>query len=291
MTTAPETADLVTSDGGAIKAHSWLVDRPRGVVQLTHGMGEHALRYADLAAALNRNGWSVVGQDHRGHGASVAKHQLLGAIGADGWESLVSDISAVAELSRSIAPDRPLVLFGHSMGSFAVQQFLPDHSDEVDAVVLTGTAALDLLEPALDLDSELDLAMFNAPFAPARTDFDWLSRDTQQVDHYISDPLTGFGLDIEATKALFAGAGRLTAPEALTSVSPGLPVLISVGDADPINGGLALVRPLLDRYRDAGLSDVTLKAYAGARHELTNETNRGEFMNDLVSWLDNHFPI
>jgi len=290
MTDTYETTTLATADGSKIKAYSWPVDRPRGVVQLTHGMGEHALRYAELAATLNSAGWTVVAQDHRGHGASVASPDALGQIGADGWAALVTDISAVRRYAADAAPGRPVVLFGHSMGSFAVQQFLPDCSADVDGVVLTGTAALDLLEPALDLDAELDLAMFNAPFAPARTDFDWLSRDDERVDEYVADPLTGFGLDVPGTKALFARARRLADPDALSAVRHDLPVLVAIGDSDPVNAGLALVGPLVDRYVAAGLTDVDLKVYEGARHELVNETNRHEFMFDLLAWLDTHFP-
>jgi len=289
MTTNHETTSLVTADGTKIQVYTWPVDAPRGVVQLTHGMGEHALRYVELAEALNDSGWTVVAQDHRGHGASAASPEALGVLGSDGWDALVNDISTVLEYSSDTVPSMPLVLFGHSMGSFAVQQFLPENSRTFDAVVLTGTAALDLLEPALDLDAELDLAMFNAPFAPARTDFDWLSRDPERVDAYVADPLTGFGLDIPGTKALFAGARRLAHPDALSEVDD-LPVLIAVGDADPVNAGLALVQPLLDRYAAAGLSDVTFKPYPGARHELTNEINRAEFASDLIAWLNDHFP-
>lgn len=291
MTTVPESTTLATPSGSKIRVHTWAAAQPRGVVQLTHGMGEHALRYAELATALNDEGWTVVAQDHRNHGASAATPDDLGQIGEDGWTALVDDIGAVGQLARTAVPDGPLVLFGHSMGSFAVQQFLPRGSAHLDAVVLTGTAALDLLEPAIDLDAELDLAMFNAPFAPARTDFDWLSRDPERVDAYIADPLTGFGLDIAGTKGLFAGARPLADADALERVRPDLPVLIAVGDSDPVNAGLALVQPLVARYLDAGLTDVELRVYDGARHELTNETIRSEFTADLVRWLSTHFAV
>lgn len=281
-----QSTTLTTSDGTAIAVHHWPAENPRGLLQLTHGMGEHALRYAELAASLNAAGWTVVAQDHRGHGASAVFADELGQIGAAGWDALVDDIDTVRAFARDLVPDGPLVLFGHSMGSFAVQQYLPGHSDGLAGVVLTGTAALDLLEPALDLDAPLDLAMFNAPFAPARTDFDWLSRDEERVDAYVADPLTGFGLDVDGTKGLFAGARRVASAEALRGVRADLPVHVAVGEADPVNGQLALVHALVERYRAAGLSDVQLTTYPGARHELTNETNRAEFTADLIRWLD-----
>jgi alpha-beta hydrolase superfamily lysophospholipase len=155
----------------------------------------------------------------------------------------------------------------------------------VDAVVLSGTASIDLLEPALDLDAPMDLAMFNAPFAPARTDFDWLSRDEAQVDQYIADPLCGFGLDIPGGRAMFTGARALADPVRVSAMRPDLPIHIVVGDMDPVNGQLALVNVLVDRYRAAGLRDVSLRAFAGARHEVFNETNRDEVFADVTQWL------
>jgi alpha-beta hydrolase superfamily lysophospholipase len=172
------------------------------------------------------------------------------------------------------------------MGSYAVQQYLLDHSADVDGVVLTGTAAIDLLEPALDLDQPLDLAVFNAPFQPARTDFDWLSRDEAVVDAYIADPASGFGIDVESAKAMFLGARRLADPAQVAAMRSDLPVYIAVGEADPVNGGLALLTPLTDRYQAAGLTDVTVRVYPGARHEILNETNRDEVIAELNSWLD-----
>ena len=172
------------------------------------------------------------------------------------------------------------------MGSFAAQQYLLDHSGDVDGVVLTGTAAIDVLEPAVDLSQPLDLAIFNAAFQPARTDFDWLSRDETIVDAYIADPYCGFGIDPEATKLMFLGARRVADPAAVAAMPPGLPVYIAVGEADPVNGGLALLAPLTDRYAAAGLTDVTVRVYPGARHEILNETNKDAVLGELIGWID-----
>ncbi|MCU1657975.1 MAG: Monoacylglycerol lipase, partial [Pseudonocardiales bacterium] len=171
-------------------------------------------------------------------------------------------------------------------GSFATQQYLLDHSTDVDAVVLSGTAAIDLLEPMMDLDAPMDLSAFNAAFQPARTEFDWLSRDEEQVDRYIADPLCGFGLDIPGGKAMFAGARALADPAQVAKMRDDLPILMVVGDMDPVNGQLALVNAVVDRYRQAGLDDVTLKAYPDARHEVFNEINRDEVVADVIAWLD-----
>lgn len=262
---------------------------PRGIVQLTHGMGEHLLRYEALAAALTDAGFLVVGQDHRGHGATAQEgHQ--GELGAGGWDELVRDIGRVTELVRAEHRDLPLVLLGHSMGSFAAQQYVLDASEGLAGLVLSGTTTLDLLEPALDLDGPTDLSAFNAPFAPARTDYDWLSRDEAQVDAYVADPRCGFGLSAPDNKQMFVSARQVADPERLRRVRTDLPVYVVVGDADPLNGQLALVHALVQRLQETGLVDVTLKAYEGARHEVFNETNRAEVVADLLAWLDRVVP-
>jgi alpha-beta hydrolase superfamily lysophospholipase len=252
-------------------------------------MGEHARRYEHVAAALNDAGYVVYGQDHRGHGAT-ADPAALGDLGPGSWPALVADIGLLSERIRAEHPGLPLVLLGHSMGSFAVQQYLLDHSADVDAVVLTGTAVIDLLEPALDLDQPLDLSLFNAAFQPARTDFDWLSRDETVVDAYVADPACGFGIDPESAKAMFAGARRLADPDQVAKMRQDLPVYIAVGESDPVNGGLTLLTPLTDRYRCAGLSDVTVRTYPDARHEILNETNNAEVIGELTAWLSRVVP-
>ncbi len=260
--------------------------QPRAAVQLTHGMGEHVQRYRVLAHDLTGHGLRVYGQDHRGHGATARSADQLGQLGPDGWTQLVNDVDLLASLIRDEQPGLPLVLLGHSMGSFAVQQYLLDRSDRVDAVVLTGTTALDLLEPALDLDKPIDLAAFNAAFAPARTEFDWLSRDEAVVDAYLADPRCGFGIDTDSAKGMFAGARRMADPGQVAAIRPDLPLYIAVGELDPVNANLALLDVLVDRYRAAGLTDVTVRSYPGARHEILNETNRHEVVASILSWLD-----
>jgi alpha-beta hydrolase superfamily lysophospholipase len=275
-----------SADGTKIVAYRWdPEDAPRAAIQLTHGMGEHAQRYDHVARALNDAGFVVYAQDHRGHGAS-ADPDAYGNLGPGGWTALVDDIGLLSAKIRADHPDLPLILLGHSMGSFAVQQYLLDHSADVDGVVLTGTAAIDLLEDALDLDQPLDLAMFNAAFQPARTDHDWLSRDEAIVDAYIADPGCGFGIDTESAKVMFLGARRAADPAQVATIRSSLPVYIAVGEADPVNGGLALLNPLTQRYKAAGLADVTIRTYPGARHEILNETNREEVIAELNRWLD-----
>jgi alpha-beta hydrolase superfamily lysophospholipase len=280
-----------TRDGSRIAAYRWEpAGTPRGVVQLAHGMGEHLLRYDRLATALTGAGFAVQGQDHRGHGATATSDDALGQIGAAGWTGLVDDIDLLVERAHTEHPGLPVVLLAHSMGSFAAQQYVLEHSDRIAGLVLSGTAVLDLLEPALDLDAPLDLSGFNAPFAPARTDFDWLSRDPAEVDKYVADPRCGFGLDVEGGKEMFARARALADPDRLAGIRSDLPVHVTVGEHDPIGGGLQLVTALVDRLRAAGLTDVTLAVWPEARHEVFNETNRDEITADVLAWLDRVVP-
>lgn len=256
---------------------------PAAAVQIAHGMGEHALRYGEIATALTAAGFVVYAYDHRGHGASAVAE--LGNLGPGGWPALVAEIGLVGDQIRAAHPGLPLGLTAHSMGSFATQQFLLEHSATVDAVALLGTAAIDLLEPALDLDAPLDLSMFNAAFQPQRTDFDWLSRDGAVVDAYLADRLCGFGVDQDAAKAMFAGSRALADPQRVNSIRADLPVYLAVGDKDPVNAGLILFEPLVSRFRAAGIDDVTARVYPEARHEILNEIGRTEIIAALVGWL------
>lgn len=282
----PSEFTVESSRGTTISGIRWEpADEPVAAVLLIHGMGEHIRRYAETAEALADDGYVVFGYDHRGHGRSKLADRDLGDLGPDGWRQLVADIGRVVTMVHTEQPDLPLVLIAHSMGSFATQQYLLDDSIQVDAVVLSGTAALDGLEPALDLEAELDLTSFNAPFAPARTDFDWLSRDDAIVDAYIADPLCGFGIDVDSVKAMFAGARRVAERSVVAAIRPDLPILIAVGDKDPVNGGGALVDLLVAHYRNGGLEDVGVRVFAGARHEILNETNRAQVRGEILDWL------
>jgi alpha-beta hydrolase superfamily lysophospholipase len=284
----PDTFTYRSADGRQLAAYRWAPHDGRavsGVVVLVHGMGEHLRRYDHVAEALTSAGFAVYGHDHRGHGASLANGDEPGHLGSQGWPALVDDIKLAFDRAKSDYPGLPVAVIAHSMGSFATQQFLLDHGTDVDAVALTGTGALDLLEPALDLSSDLDLSAFNAPFEPARTEYDWLSRDASIVDAYLADPLCGFGIDSASAKDMFAGARRLADPAEVARIPHYLPLYVAVGSKDPVNAGLALLWPLVDRYREAGVTDVTVRVYEDARHEILNETNRSEVIDDLLEWL------
>jgi alpha-beta hydrolase superfamily lysophospholipase len=172
------------------------------------------------------------------------------------------------------------------MGSFALQGYLLDHSADVDAAVLSGTSALDVIAPGIDPTKEVDLSAFNAPFEPARTEYDWLSRDPDEVDAYVADPACGFGLNPQSTAGMLDGLADTGDAARLAGIRADLPIYLMSGDADPLAGGGALIELVADRYRQAGVTDVTVALYPGARHEVFNETNRDAITADLLAWLD-----
>lgn len=290
----PARTDVESVGGVRLATYHWEPEGdPRAVVQLVHGMGEHAGRYARVAERLVAEGFAVWAHDTRGHGRTAVERggeQALGRVGAEGWGEFVADIGRVGSAAREAHPGLPLAVVGHSLGSFATQQWLLGASVDVDAAVLSGTAAVDLLEPAVDLDAEMDLSAFNGPFEPARTEFDWLTRDEAVVDAYVADPWCGFSIDAAAVRACFEAGRALADPARVAEVRDDLPVYVVVGDADPLNAGLALVTPVVERLEAAGLSDVTLVAHPGARHEVLNETTRAEVLDGLVAWLDRVLP-
>jgi alpha-beta hydrolase superfamily lysophospholipase len=275
------------SDTTALATYTWDdVTDPVGVVQVAHGLAEHSERYGRLAEALNAAGYVVHALDHRGHGASITDR--AGDFGAVGFEGLIADVAAYGASLRAASPGLPLFLVAHSMGSFAAQSVLLEHSDLYDGVVLSGSTALDLLAAGLaQAEGPVGLEAFNAGFEP-RTGYEWLSRDEAEVDAYVADPLCGFDLPDETVPALFGAAATLADPASLALIRPDLPILVASGADDPLAGGGELVQVLAQRYRDAGVKDVTVRVYDGARHEIFNETNRDEVTRDVIGWLDAH---
>lgn len=259
------------------------VAEPRAVVQIAHGLGEHSARYDRLATALNRAGFLVYAADHRGHGQSIAG--TPGDFGQAGFDALIADVAAYGADLGDQHPELPLFLIAHSMGSFAAQSVLLEHSEQYAGVVLSGSTALDVLAAGLaQAEGPVGLEAFNMGFEH-RTGFEWLSRDEAEVDRYVADPLCGFDMPEDVVPSLFSAAATLADPTALAGIRNDLPILIASGSADPISGGGELVQLLGQRYRDAGVTEVRVEVYDGARHEIFNETNRDEITSEVIAWL------
>jgi alpha-beta hydrolase superfamily lysophospholipase len=272
-------------DGAVIPVHRWRSDRaPRIIVQLAHGWGEHALRYREFARALVRAGCAVYANDHRGHGQAVDHPGQLGDFERGGFPGLVRDMGYVSDLAKADYPEVPLILIGHSMGSYAAQSYALDHSHAIAGLALVGGSSLDLRCSKLGKYGWFT-ADNNAAFWPARTPYDFISRDHAVVDAFIDDPLCGFVPSAGSQKSLLASAPRLSRVEEMRRIRPDLPILLFTGECDPVNGFLAYFSPLAERYRAAGLDDVATRIYAGARHQLLHETNRAEVTADFIEWI------
>ena len=195
--------------------------------------------------------------------------QSFGNFGPGGWDTLVADVVTLTRIARSSQPGLPMILVGDSMGSFALQQYLLDHSQLVAGAVLAGSAALDKME--IDPSKAADLTAFNREFEPARTPYDWLSRDPAEVDAYVADPLCGFALQPQALNSFADATSRLADPIETARVRLNPPIYILAGDRDLINHHLEWLKPLSQRYRATGLTDVTENEYPGGRDEMLQD--------------------
>jgi alpha-beta hydrolase superfamily lysophospholipase len=248
--------------------------------------------------ALNSAGYAVYANDHRGHGRTVKSAADLGFFAEhDGWRKCVDDLW---QLNRHIAaahPGLPLVLLGHSMGSTLVEQFMgdPDRGNALAGVVLSGANGK---PPAMaerarlgargksKLVQSLTFDAFNKQFTPARTAFDWLSRDPAEVDKYVADPLCGFPATVQLWLDLLEGWAAVSRAAHRNRVPKALPLYLISGGRDPVSGNTRQLQPWMAEYRAAGLLNLAHKFYPNARHELFNETNRDEVTADLIGWLD-----
>ncbi|WP_150307241.1 alpha/beta fold hydrolase [Planctomonas psychrotolerans] len=271
------------SYGVDITYYEWTVSEPRAVVQLVHGLGEHAQRYGALAEALSRAGYSVYAEDHRGHGQTgLAQHggdlSRLGRLGPGGLRATFAAVHQFTALVRDANPGVPIVLLGHSFGSIIAQVLLNTHSADYAAVVLTGTAAR---LPGLMNGGDLNRLHKHL----GTTGREWLTRDLDVQRAFDDDPLT-FPADARKLFGLVDGRRLFGVPA--RNLPSRLPLLIQIGSEDSL-GGERSVRRLADLYRRrSGLTDVQVQVYPEARHEVFNELNRDEVIGDLLAWLNAH---
>lgn len=274
---------LGANDGQPIPLLSWSGPVIKGVVQIVHGMAEHSARYAHVAAALAAAGYRVVASEHRGHGQAALNNGSLGDFGPRGFQGLVDDMAVVTRHARAGHFGLPVLMLAHSMGSMAAQIYLLEHGALLDGCALSGTTALELLDPRI---SGWTVESANATVSKPQTPVDWLSRDPAVPAAYVADPLCGFALTLPSLFSIF-DTGNVTAdPARLARMRKDLPLLLFTGDHDPVNGMLDWFDPLVQRLRQAGVRDLSTHVYGGARHEVLNETNRAEVIANLIAWYD-----
>jgi alpha-beta hydrolase superfamily lysophospholipase len=277
----------------------------KGAVQLSHGMAELSFRYERLAEALTSAGYAVYANDHRGHGKTAVSLENVGYPGeSEGFSWMVEDMHQLSGIIKAEHPGLPVFLFGHSMGSFLAQRYAQLYGNELQGLVLSGTngkqgLALDLGIMAAKAEimlrgrrarspvlNSLSFGSFNKSFKPARTEFDWLSRDSQEVDKYISDEYCGGVFTAGFFHDFFKGLKEIEKASSMAEMPRNLPVYIFSGDKDPVGGFTKGVMRLVEAYRSLGMKDVTYRFYKDGRHEMLNEINRSEVISDLIEWLN-----
>lgn len=295
---------LPTAEGHQIPVSTWEpATRASAVIQVFHGLGEHAARYARFAQAAVDRGYAVCAHDHRGHGPKAEPVPFFAP--ENGWDLLVSDAHTVAEFLHKEFDGAPRVLLGHSMGSYIAQSYAMRHGNELAALILSGstwpsrpTVFVGRLlarivswrygrrraSPLLD---KLGFGAFNRRFEPARTELDWLSRDTAEVDAYIEDPLCGGPYSVGLWLDLLGGLLAISKDSALLQIAAELPILITGGADDPV-GGEAGMQALSSHYEATGHRRLLTRIYPGGRHEMLNETNRDEFTREVLDWVGNN---
>jgi alpha-beta hydrolase superfamily lysophospholipase len=283
MTELPIKRSFKDDFGVEIMFYEWPVANPKAVVQIAHGLGEHARRYDAMAAQLNKAGFSVYADDHRGHGQTglgqLANKQIkrLGNLGPGGMAATYKQVADFSKLIRSENPNRPLVLLGHSWGSFIAQKIINKYSEIYDAVILSGSA--------LTMPGYLATGDFNKVWKklPGSTGYEWLSRDVEIQNKFVADPLTFLAA---AAQVLGVKNSLLMFGKPSKDVRRDLPILVQVGEADPI-GGEYSNKALVEAYRkNAGIDDIELFVYHECRHEIYNELNKDAIIEDLVTWVN-----
>jgi len=282
MTDYPQTRTYSDGHGVEITFYVWPIEKPKAIVQIAHGLGDHARRYDHLAEALNKAGYSVYADDHRGHGVTGKKQvtsgqtKTMGNLGPGGIKAAFEQVHEFTNLIKDENPGMKVVLFGHSYGSFIAQKLVNMYSDEYDAVILSGSS---LLVPGV-----LGAGAFNKKWAKEKdaTGYEWLSRDKEVGKKFAADEYT-FLADAAKVLGIPNGLQLFFTPK--KSIRQDLPLLIQAGSDDPI-GGTRGNEMLANTYRNkCGLDNVTAIIYHEGRHEMYNETNKDDVIKDLLAFI------
>lgn len=293
-------------EGVSLHVYKWVPENAdiKGIVQIAHGMAEHGARYRYFAEKLCDNGYIVYANDHRGHGKTAEKTEELGYLGqGDGFSSMVQDLYEVNKFITQDKGEVPLILFGHSMGSFISQRYIQLYGDTVDKVVLCGSngpvnfmADIGILISGLQMKvkgpkaksplmDKLSFGNYNNHFKPTRTPSDWLSSDEKEVQKYIDDPYCGFICTTSFYHSLLKGLKVRQKKENINKVPKELPILLISGSEDPVGEFSQGVKRLYNLYVQAGIKNIEINLYEKGRHEILNEVNKDEVIEDIITWL------
>lgn len=302
-----ENFKFADSEGVELNVYKWSPEgEVLGVVQISHGMTENILRYDEFAKYLNNKGFIVYGHDHRGHGLTAKSKDELGYIADnEGFDWLVRDLYELMMMIKEENKGLPIYLFGHSMGSFVSQRFVELHGKEIDGLILSGSngeptklAPIGIFLSNMEIKlfgrkhtskmmDKLSFGDFNKKFKPNRTPYDWLCSVDSEVDKYIANEYCGFVCSASFYYDLLRGLRAIHKDENFSSIPKDLPIYILAGDMDPVGFfGKGIVN-LYDKLKLTGVKDVEYKLYKNKRHEILNEDNKLEVMNDISTWLFN----
>lgn len=301
-----ETFTFKSFDDEEIFTYKWSPENTklRGIVYIVHGLCEHAGRYAYFASQLTSLGYIVYAHDQRGHGRTSKNPDNLVHIGENGWNFMKEDLMQLIKFIKSTHPSLPLFLFGHSMGSFLVRNILQNIDSDVKGVVLSGTGCFE----GLTLDAGILLAKsmvkrkggrkrsfyinsitfraFNSNIPKPKTFFDWLSRDEKVITDLYNDPLYRINCSNNLFLELFKGLKAIQRPIGVKRIPQNLPILLVSGDSDPVGHWGKDIPELAKLYKSVGIKNVQYKLYPGARHEIINEINKSEVIEDIINWLN-----
>lgn len=275
----------------------------KGIVQISHGMAEYSNRYARFALELCKHGYAVFVSDHVGHGSSVENNDMLGFFGeTDGEEHWVEDLKALTDIIKNEYPDLPLYMLGHGMGSLIARKYTAKYGYLLDGVIYSATSGTNpgvglgiylantimKQNGAMYRSELLDTMAFGAynRKTPKRTECDWVSRDENEVDKFIADELCGYKYTVSGMKALFMTLKQVSSKRWYNTVPLSMPIFLIAGTMDPIGDYSKGVNEVYKTLKKTGHTNVSLKLYEGARHEILNETNRREVYTDIIDWLD-----
>ncbi len=297
------------TDGHEIFIHNWISKKsaPKAVVQISHGMAEHAARYEPFAEKLVDSGYIVYANDHRGHGKTAGSVDCLGFFAENnGWMRVVEDMNELTSLIRNAHPGLPVFLLGHSMGSFLLRTYMFQYGTRINGAIISGTAGsagvlgdIGMLVANMEIKRkglrgkstllhQLSFGGYNKAFKPTRTDFDWLSRDHAEVDKYSNDPFCGTVFTAGFYRDLLWGLKTIHKKENIGMIPKNLPILILSGDKDPVGKNGKGVSQVYQSLKNIGITNIQLTLYPGGRHEMLNETNRHEVYRDVINWMDQH---
>ncbi len=280
----------------------------KAVIHITHGMAEHSMRYSRFAAKLTAAGFAVFTHDMRGHGRTIADDAPQGVFAkSDGLNKVLKDQNEIINLIKERLPNRPVICFGHSLGSIINLNFALKYPNQVNALACWNSGIETGLLPKAsrvilaiegffrnqNLPSliawKLSFEAWNATFKPNRTKFDWLSRDENEVDLYVDDPCCGFEVSISMWRDILDGVFYAGNKKNLQKLPKELPVHIVGGAEDPCTQNGGDMEKLAVKLRNNGLSDVTCTILEGTRHESLNEINRDQTTKQFIKWLEKRF--